>query len=167
MVHLKKKEDLYKLPNPQQGDLILVGEENSSQVFGYTGTDWELMQNQKLEFNLYELNKTAVAQLPVLTKEQLNEKAELFQQMHHRFFNTFYMLYGREINYFTLFAKNAFAESEEKFSEAVYDCLSNIGPIHSIGETEDGAIEFWVAINDNEATCLYLFPYDQGVVPVI
>jgi hypothetical protein len=31
---------------------------------------------------------------------------------------------------------------------------------------DDNAIEIWVMKDNNEATCLYLFPYDDGLVKV-
>ena len=49
---------------------------------------------------------------------------------------------------------------------AAIECLNNIGSIKAIDLTEDkDAIEAWVMAED-EATCLYLFPYDMGVVVV-
>ena len=72
------------------------------------------------------------------------------------------MLYGKEISYFTLFK----LKQVDSFPHEAIDCLQNIGPIKAIDLTEDkDAIEAWV-MADDEATCLYLFPYDMGVVVV-
>ena len=72
------------------------------------------------------------------------------------------MLYGKEISYFTLFK----IVEPQYFSYEVIECLKNVGDIKAIDLTEDkDAIEAWV-IADNEVTCLYLFPYDLGIVQV-
>jgi hypothetical protein len=42
-------------------------------------------------------------------------------------------------------------------------CLTNRGGIVSIDETEDGAWEIWLRI-DNEDYCYYLFRYDEAVI---
>ena len=52
------------------------------------------------------------------------------------------------------------------FGHEVIECLKNIGVIKAIDLTEENdAIEAWVD-NEGEATCLYLFPYDNGIVQV-
>jgi hypothetical protein len=72
------------------------------------------------------------------------------------------MLYGKEISYFTLYK----IIKSQYFGNEVIDCLKNIGIIKAIDFTEtQDAIEIWVE-NDNGPTCLYLFPYDNGVVQV-
>lgn len=72
------------------------------------------------------------------------------------------MLYGKEISYFTLYK----IIKPQCFGNEVIDCLKNIGIIKAIDFTEtQDAIEIWVE-DDNGPTCLYLFPYDNGVVQV-
>ena len=84
------------------------------------------------------------------------------------------MLYGREINYFTLFVKDENWELES-LDIGVIECLNNIGTIYSIEYTkEKDAIEIWVEVETNTdteeieklITCMYLFPYDAGIVKV-
>ena len=72
------------------------------------------------------------------------------------------MLYGKEISYFTLFK---IIDSND-FGYEVIECLKNIGIIKAIDFTETkDAVEIWVE-NDDGPTCLYLFPYDNGIVEV-
>ena len=72
------------------------------------------------------------------------------------------MMYGKEISYFTLFK----VIDKDLFGSTVVDCIPCIGVVKAIDLTETGdAIEIWV-INNNEPTCLYLFPYDMGLVQV-
>lgn len=74
------------------------------------------------------------------------------------------MLLGRELNYYTLFFKEDHPNNIETIGEGVIDCLSHIGKIKSIEETEDkGAVEIWVQ-HEDAITVLYFFLYDQGVI---
>jgi hypothetical protein len=73
------------------------------------------------------------------------------------------MLYGKEISYFTVFK----IIEPQYFGEEVLACCLNVGPVKVMDLTEAGdAVEIWVQSNDGEPTCLYLFPYDSGIVQV-
>ena len=72
------------------------------------------------------------------------------------------MMYGKEISYFTLFKVN----EPLLFGDTVADCIPNVGTVKAVDITEaNDAVEIWV-INNDEPTCLYLFPYDMGLVEV-
>lgn len=117
-----------------------------------------------LELGLYDLNKQIIEQLPTLTPEELENKEETINELHKKYNNEFYMLYGKEISYFTLFKLN---KNTTQFGNEVIDCLKNVGFIKSIDKTEtEDAIEIWVQPETIESTCLYLFPYDSGLVEV-
>ena len=56
---------------------------------------------------------------------------------------------------------------------AVAECLANIGQVYSIELTANkDAIEIWVrmypkvAEEESTLTCMYLFPYDGGIVMI-
>ena len=86
----------------------------------------------------------------------------LVNNLHSKFENFYYMLYGKEISYFTLFKIN----ESKYFGKEVIECLKDVGYIKAIDLTDTGdAIECWVE-NEQGPTCLYLFPYDAGVVQV-
>jgi hypothetical protein len=77
------------------------------------------------------------------------------------------MLYGKEISYFTVFYANDNSEEglDNVFSINVTDCLKAFKSVKSIDYTENkDAIEIWVSDDNDNVTCLYLFPYDNGVV---
>ena len=91
-------------------------------------------------------------------------------------FEKYSLLYGREINYFTLFVKDENCELES-LDIGVIECLNNIGTIYSIEYTkEKDAIEIWIEVetetntdteeNEKLITCMYLFPYDTGIVKI-
>lgn len=116
---------------------------------------------------LYELNRSIIEQQGVLGVDTLAEKFELINAFAADTKNDFYMLYGREMNYFTVFAKYEKWELET-LALAVTECLANIGAVYSIElTTEQDAIEIWVKDTQQDlVTCMYLFPYDNGIVRI-
>ena len=91
------------------------------------------------------------------------EKNLTINSLHAKCNNIYYMLYGKEISYFTLFR----VIDSDYFGYEVIECLKNIGAIKAIDFTETkDAIEIWVENENDEPTCLYLFPYDNGIVEV-
>ena len=114
-----------------------------------------------IDMGLYDINKQIISQLSSLTDNQLEIKKAEINSLHDIFHNHFYMLYGKEISYFTLFVME-----NGDLANDVIDCLNNIGEIKAIDYTEPkDAIEIWVCYNE-EVTCLYLFPYDSAIVKV-
>lgn len=110
--------------------------------------------------SLYDMNKQIVSQLPDFTDEDLNAKYDLINEFGKG--KTWCMLHGRELNYYTVF-HNIEKDAEETFAMAVIDCCRYIGHIKSIDLTENGTIEIWT-MNGDEATVLYLFDYEMGVI---
>lgn len=163
MICVETVADLEKIPNPQNGETAIVG--GTTAYYYQEGWKIATFEDSNLSVSLYDLNKTAIPQLPPLTQEQLDKIPELLNTFCEECRNTFYMLYGKEISYFTLFVKNS-DMTNETFAEVVLDCLRMVGSIRAIDLVDVGdAIEIWVVNENNEATCLYLFPYDLGVVP--
>ena len=117
--------------------------------------------------DLYELNRSIIEQQGALDADAIAEKFNLINEFADNTKNNFHMLYGREINYFTVFAKHENWELET-LALAVMECLGNIGTIYSIELTaEKDAVEIWVKENAQDLlTCMYLFPYDGGIVRI-
>jgi hypothetical protein len=133
----------------------------------YKDNEWqEIKVNQEgsLGITMYELNKQIISQIPRLTAKKVKESKQLISQYGLSTNNQFYLLYGKEISYFTLFQIKEF----DDFGKEVIGCLKDIGIIKAIDLTEDKtAIEIWITQNDTEeSVCLYLFPYDAGIVKV-
>ena len=115
-----------------------------------------------LNMTLYELNKSITKSLPDYFEEQLIAAADLIDTFDRR--GQYAMLLGRDLNYYTVFARQD-KDADETFGTAVVECLKSIGTVKSIDLTMDEtAVEIWVVTNDDEAHVLYLFNYDQGVV---
>jgi hypothetical protein len=89
----------------------------------------------------------------------MNDINTLYKTYHNKYF----MLYGKEISYFTVFK----IIEPQYLGDDVLDCCLNVGLIKAMDLTETGdAVEIWVQPHDGEPTCLYLFPYDNGIVQV-
>ena len=123
--------------------------------------------------SLYELNRSIIKQQGPLKEEDIKSKMDMLKAFSHTF-EKYSLLYGREINYFTLFVKDENWELES-LDLGVIECLNNIGTIYSIEYTkEKDAIEIWMEVEINSdteeseklVTCMYLFPYDAGIVKV-
>lgn len=167
----KNKEDLWRLnKEPYDKEIIFLEEENAYYI--WANNDWQpyddFAQNLKVldsGITFYDMNKQIISQIPSLTENDLASKAKVVEEFITERNNTFYMLYGKEISYFTVFQK---AETETtRFYDVLLECLTNIGAsIYSIERTEDKfAIEIWIEAEAIGPTVLYLFEYDSGIVP--
>lgn len=119
------------------------------------------MEGSNLELGLYDLNKQIISQLPALT--DFSNAITNVRKLHEKYWNKYYMMYGKEISYFTLFEVCGLND----FGQDIIDCCANVGTIKSMDMTEtEDAIEIWIQPEETEPTCLYLFPYDSGLVKV-
>lgn len=126
----------------------------------------DIKGSNKVSIDLYTMNKEIISQLNDITEEELKAKEKIISEFIKLKNNKFYMLYGKEIGYFTLF--NIKYSITGKTGKEIISCLKEIGTIKSIDlEKDKSAIEIWVKpFNEEESTCLYLFPYDLGVVEI-
>ena len=157
---------------PKAGEIVYCEDTQEMYVFtekGYTLMSNETPANGGLNMSLYDLNKSIISQLKPLDDTQRSiakTTIALWEELNP---DDFYMLYGKEISYFTLFMidkKNPEFYNFYNLSTAVFECLEAVGDICSVERTEDrSAIEIWVNV-DGDATCLYLFPYGNGIVRI-
>ena len=119
------------------------------------------MDGSGFEMGLYDMNKQIISQLPDLT--DFSKAIANVRDLHGKYWNKYYMMYGKEISYFTLFE----VCGNNEFGQDVIDCCLNVGTIKAMDMTEtQDAIEIWVQPKDADPSCLYLFPYDMGIVKV-
>lgn len=158
-----KKIDVSQIRyTPQVGEVVQDAVTGNFMVWTNEGWNTVKTENSGINMGLYEMNKQIISQLPKLTEAELFDRDLLINTLHAKFNNEFYMLYGKEISYFTLFR----IFDSIRFGNEVIDCLNNVGDIKAIDFTEaQDAIEIWIQDEDGP-TCLYLFPYDSGVVQV-
>ena len=158
-----KKIDVSQIRyTPQVGEVVQDATTGKFMVWTNEGWNTVKTENSGINMGLYEMNKQIISQLPKLTEAELFDRDLLINTLHAKFNNEFYMLYGKEISYFTLFR----IFDSIRFGNEVIDCLNNVGDIKAIDFTEaQDTIEIWIQDEDGP-TCLYLFPYDSGVVQV-
>lgn len=157
---------------PEEGETFTLAD---GTVYVYTKennfSEVKVNGSGDLNINLYDLNKSAVAQLPALTSEEIHIKCDEFTKaIHEEYKDRYYMLYGKEIGYFTLFHmndvhKNYLNITYEPIGVELEECLTNLSSnIKSIDYNDDGtALEIWLEYN-GDITCMYFFPYDSGVI---
>lgn len=152
--------------NPKDGEVCGFEKEDGSIEYRlYTNNEWHPinLNESGLELNLYNLNQQIISQLPTLTEEQRLEKVCLIDDYIEKTKNEFYMLYGKNMSYFTVFKKDQ--RGTQIASYETLACLDEIGEIKSIELDANGGIEIWVVkAEDGIADCLYLFPYDMGII---
>jgi hypothetical protein len=124
------------------------------------------VNNGNIQLNLLDINRQIISQLPELT--EVSDKIELIDNFSKEQGNTFYMLYGKNISYFTVFMVSRPSQSLETLGTEVINCLHNLGKIKLIepDSNNPAAIECWIQEDDQEAEVLYLFPYDLGIIYV-
>lgn len=160
MTNQKFKIKNIKPLNPQEGEIVQT--EDGKAMIYQNGEYKELkIEGSNLELGLYDMNKQIISQLPIL--EDFDKAMHDIQTLYEIYHNKYFMLYGKEISYFTVFK----IIDPQYLGEDVLDCCLNVGLIKAMDLTEAGdAVEIWVQPQDGEPTCLYLFPYDSGIVQV-
>lgn len=156
-----KKMDLSQVNfQPMEGEV--VQDTITGKICVFHDGEWVSMKTEEsgLSLGLYDINKQIIEQLPEFT--DLDKAAKTIEALHGTYQNEYYMLYGKEISYFTLFK----LINPQYFAQEVLECLRNVGTLKAIDPDEPGtAVEIWVE-NEDGPTCLYLFPYDNGLVQV-
>lgn len=159
---------LHALQNHEVGEVAYV--EDIEKFYIYTPNGWVQWQpdvaptESDIQLSLYEVNKQIIAQLPTLSGVQLDEaKLTLSHYVNGLDHNDdYYMLLCYDLRYFTMFARDQ--KYEENIVDAIMDCLSYVGEVKSVEESEDGqAIEIWI-VSEGEAYVMYFFDYGRGVV---
>ena len=161
---IEQVEKLEDVTMPSHGQTVWCSSEDKCYRYDAIEGWQEVPEDNEttIGMNMYDINKQIISQLSGLTDNQLEIKKAEINSLHDIFHNHFYMLYGKEISYFTVFK----IKEQIAFGREVIDVIKNVGAVKAIDPTENAdAMEVWV-IYDDEPTCLYLFPYDSGIVQV-
>ena len=160
------EESIFKLPRPHIGQIALAIDTNKTYM--YTKNGWQAVEGKiegkGLEMSLYNLNQSIISQLPTI--EDFTNSINMITEFQTTTNNKYYMLYAKDISYFTIFHIEKYGEFA-KLADGVIECLKNIGSVKSIDYTEaKDAIEIWMQQGSNDPICAYLFPYDSGIVTI-
>ena len=154
---------LNALKNHQEGEVAFC--EDEQQYYIYKDGQWmkveAKMTGDGLQLNLYDLNKQIMEQLPNFDEEKIKDFKAALEIWKTPKADKYYMLYGREIGYFTLFVEDN-DEDDNLLSDSVMECLESFEGIKEYDMSGD-AVEIWVKAEEG-VTVLYLFGYDAGVV---
>ena len=114
------------------------------------------------QLNLYDLNKQLISQLPPLDEVRIQETIKALNDWRKA---NLYMLYGKEISYFTLISHDESGKADfDTFGDSVVTVLNEFAEsIFAVDILNDSAVEIWVNYN-GEPTVLYLFNYEDGMV---
>lgn len=159
---------LHAIQHHEIGEVAYV--QDIEKYYIYTEGGWVLWNpsiaptDSDIQMSLYEMNKQLIAQLPTLEGIKLDEArltlSHYVNGLEHS--DEYYMLLCYDLRYFTMFARDQ--KYEENIVDAIMDCLSYVGEIKSVEESEDGqAIEIWI-VSEGEAYVMYFFDYGRGVV---
>lgn len=163
-INVINKKTLDALQNHEKGEIALCEEDHT--YYFYDGEKWNAMPanmtENGIEINLYELNKQIIAQLPPFDEQRLQDAKDTFNNWKKR--NGIYLLYGKEIGYFTLFMPKE-EDEYDSFETVLFECLGDVSKeLYSFDVVNENTIEIWLKYND-APTVLYLFDYAEGIVP--
>ena len=162
---ISKASLLSALQNHEEGEMAYAVDEDK--YYLYSNGVWQetTVENaptkEQMKMTLYDMNKQVIKQMPVFDEIRVKDAMDTTRTWKNPLVNL-YMLYGKEISYFTLFKKQVLANDD--FVIAVFKCLNDLGgKIYSYEVVDENTIEIWIDY-EGDATCLYLFNYDAGVV---
>lgn len=162
MIKVDKLETL-KLKAGKDGDRAFCSEDKTTYLFNEKN-GWE-KEKTKMDLSILELNRQVISQLEPMTADEILEMRKYLTDWQYRKEKSgvkTYLLYGKEISYFTMFRKTE-SSNKDSFETCVVECLKSIGDIKTFDKGSD-KIEFWVEDrNSSQVTFLYLFPFDSGV----
>ncbi len=160
-IKIKKIDPSQIRYTPAEGELIQTPE-GKYMIWHEDGWNEIKMESSGIDVGLYDMNKQIIAQLPIMKDTDFKKALENVTILHNTWHNKYYMLYGKEISYFTVFE----VIEPQYLGEILLECCLNVGSIKAMDLTETkDAIEIWIE-DENGPTCLYLFPYDNGIVQV-
>ena len=171
IIQVKNIQERNALQIHQENEVIYCKEEKEYyrwQNNEYVLVDVEELVNGALQMNYRDLLKNSISGLDPFTKQQYLNTQMKIDEWDSQENKEFYMLYCKEINYFTLFRRTN-DENNRCLSKEVMLCLSDIGDLLYVEEIDNETpIIFWIKAKEEELiTEVYLFDYTQGVVPFI
>lgn len=168
MVTVRHYKDLKALRNHEEGETAYVESDKCGYI--YHDGKWHKVDASEsgITMNLYELNKSLYSQMDALDDDSLEC---LKKDIDKGFKKKFYLLYGKEISYFSLFVREQFIiqdpeNPQPSLGEAVIECLKSFEKVYSYEfKDNEQTVEIWVHNEETGlATVLYLFDYTDGVI---
>ena len=171
VVRVKNTKFRDALMNHSEGETVYCEEEK--QCYVWTNGEYQPVESQidgagEIKVNYRDLVISAISAFEPIDDEQTKKYQVLLNAWDEIQAKDFYMLYARELDYFTLFHR-VIDEGTKCIGKEVFECLSDLGSVVYIEDfTEDEYyIIFWVKTPEGKLTEVYLFDYTKGVVPFV
>lgn len=179
---VSSKNNIRMLPNLKRGEIFWVGLDHAAYAVADVDVDKKghtRVVIKKLDetatistgMTIYDMNKGIIAKEPLLdweNKEVIEPLAERLCEWFSEDGDAFYLLYGRDIHYVTLF--NCYTtRNKDNFLYELKGILGEVGDIISLDfDNIEGehCVEIWVRTATSPAELLYLMPYDKGVIEI-
>ena len=178
------KNNIRMLPNLRRGEIFWVNMDHGPYVVASVDLDKggrTRVVIKKLDetatistgMTIFDMNKGIVAKELLLDwsdKENIERLAKRMCEWFSEDGDSFYLLYGRDIHYVTLFNSMTF-RPKDNFLYELKGILSEVGDIISLdfdclGDESQHCVEIWVRTGDSPAELLYLMPFDKGVIEI-
>ena len=161
---VKNLDELYNINTVLLNEGYTVYVEDIKEFYSWNNGKWNQVKSTTvsasgISMSAYELNQSIINQMDDMDATQLNDLKDTINAKCNKIY---YLLYGKEISYFTLFERKEVI-ADEDLGTMVLKCLEAFDGVKTFEVQEDGAIEIWVKYEDY-VTVLYLFDYSDGVV---
>lgn len=166
------KNNIRNLKEVSKGEIFWVSSENKAYVV--SDKDKKKIELKALDetatistgLTIYDMNKAIVSKEPTLDLSKgtiMNKLIDSLMDWFGKRLATYYLAYGRDVHYVTMFKNSASNSFNEASAQLVVDTIAAVGDIISMDYEED-RIEVWIRTKDSKAELIYIMPYDDGLV---
>ena len=166
------KNNIRNLKEVSKGEIFLVSSVNKAYVV--SDKDKKKIELKALDetatistgLTIYDMNKAIVSKEPTLDLSKgtiMNKLIDGLMDWFGKRLATYYLAYGRDVHYVTMFKNSASNSFNEASAQLVVDTIAAVGDIISMDYEED-RIEVWIRTKDSKAELIYIMPYDDGLV---
>lgn len=166
------KNNIRNLKEVSKGEIFWVSSENKAYVV--SDKDKKKIELKALDetatistgLTIYDMNKAIVSKEPTLDLSKgtvMNKLIDGLMDWFGKRLATYYLAYGRDVHYVTMFKNSASNSFNEASAQLVVDTIAAVGDIISMDYEED-RIEVWIRTKNSKAELIYIMPYDDGLV---
>lgn len=170
MLYVKDIKSRDALVNHEDEEICYCEAENKYFVWkdGWKETTIQPADIGEIKVNYRDLVVNTISNFEPFTLENIEKHQVLINSWDEFQHRDFYMLYARELDYFTLLQRVP-ADGSKCLGREVLDCLQMLGSIIYVEDftEEDDRIIFWIKTDKGLVTEAYLFDYTEGVVPFV
>lgn len=168
MLYVKDIKTRDALINHEDGDICYCEAENKYFIWhdGWEETTIQPADVGEIKINYRDLVVNSISNFEPFEMEAIKKYQVLLNSWDEFQHHEFYMLYARELDYFTLLHRVP-ADGSRCLGKEVLDLLNDLGNLIYVEDftEEDDRIIFWIKTDTGLVTEAYLFDYTRGVVP--